>query len=95
MAIGNAPNVQQLNSQAAQIAGQWRSLAQQTAELQGYVVSLGQAGLVALGFSSADATSFVTACNEMSTLAGLVQGTVTQATTFNFVNALIVLTGPN
>lgn len=95
MAIGNQPNVAQLNSQAAQIASTWRSTAQQTLALQAYVTGLGQAGLVTLGFSSADATAFITVVNQMSTMAGLFQGTATQATTFNFQNALVALTGPN
>lgn len=95
MAIGNQPNVQQLNSQAAQLASTWRSTAQQTLALQAYVTALGQAGLVALGFASADATSFTTAVNQMATMAGLFQGTATQATAFNFQNAMVALTGPN
>lgn len=95
MAIGNQPNVAQLNAQAAQIASTWRSTAQQTLALQAYVVGLGQAGLVSLGFASADATALTNAVNQMATMAGLFQGTATQATTFNFQNAMVVLTGPN
>lgn len=95
MAIGNQPNVQQLNSQAAQLAGTWRSTAEQTLALQAYVTGLGQAGLVALGFASGDATTFITACNYMATMAQVFQGTATQGTDFNFQNALVALTGPN
>jgi hypothetical protein len=102
MAIGNQPNVAQLNSQAAQIASTWRSTAQQTLALQAYVTGLGQAGLVALGFTSGDATAFIAAVNNMSTVAQIFQGTVQQggtggtgASLFNFQNALVALTGPN
>ena len=102
MAIGNQPNVQQLNSQAAQLASAWRSDAQQALALQAYVTALGQAGLVALGFVAADATAFTTAVNNMATMAQIFQGTVQQggtggtgATLFNFQNALVALTGPN
>lgn len=95
MAIGNQPNVQQLNAMAAQIAGQYRSNAQAALQLQAYVTGLGQAGLVALGFASADATSLTTCCNYMATLAQVFQGTASQGTNFNFQNALIPLTGPN
>jgi len=95
VAIGNQPNVQQLNSQAAQLAATWRSTAQQTLALEAYVTGLGQAGLVSLGFASADATAFITACNYMTTMAQVFQGTATQGTDFNFQNALVVLTGPN
>lgn len=102
MAIGNQPNQQQLNSQAAQLASTWRSTAQQTLALQAYVTGIGQAGLVALGFASADATAFITAVNNMSTVAQVFQGTVQQggtggtgASLFNFQNALVALTGPS
>lgn len=102
MAIGNQPNLQQLNSQAAQLAGTWRSTAEQTIALQAYVVGLGQSGLVALGFSSADATALLNAVSLMNTLALIFQGSVQQggtggtgASLFNFQNALVVLTGPN
>lgn len=95
MAIGNIPNIQQVNSQAAQLAGQWRSVAEQTIYFQAYIASLGTAGLQALGFASADATAMVTMTNYMLTMAQVFQGTATQGTDFNFQNALVALTGPN
>lgn len=95
MAVGNQPNVAQLNSQAAQYASQWRSIAAQTLALQAYVTSLGHAGLMTLGFTDADATTFITQCNYMATMAQVFQGTATQGSQFNFQNALVVLTGPN
>lgn len=102
MPIGNQPNVQQLNSQAAQLATMLRSNAEQVLQLQAYTTGLGQAGLVTLGFASADATAFIGAVNNMATLAQIYQGTVQQggtggtgATLFNFQNALVALTGPN
>jgi hypothetical protein len=102
MAIGNQPNMQQLNSQAAQYATTWRTIAEQSLALQAYITSLGQAGLVALGFVAGDATAFITAVNQMATMAQIFQGTVQQGGTggtganlFNFQNALVALTGPN
>jgi hypothetical protein len=95
MAIGNDPSLAQLNSLAANLATQWRNLAVQTMELQNYAVAAGQAGLVAKGFASGDATTFLTQCNYMATLAQVVQGTATQSSLFNFVTALIPLTGPS
>jgi hypothetical protein len=95
VAIGNIPNQQQVNSQAAQLAGQWRSCAQQSQYFWAYIFSLGQAGLVALGFSAADATAMTTNANYMLTLSQVFQGTATQGTMFNFQNALVTLTGPN
>lgn len=95
MAIGNIPNQQQLNSQAAQLAGSWRSTGQQTVAFQAYIASLGTAGLQALGFTAGDAASMITMSNYMLTMAQVFQGTATQATQFNFQNALVALTGPN
>jgi hypothetical protein len=95
VAVGNIPNQQQLNSQAAQLAGQWRSIAEQTTYFQAYINSLGTAGLQALGFTSGDATTMVTMSNYMLTLAQVFQGTATQGSEFNFQNALVALTGPN
>jgi hypothetical protein len=95
MPIGEQPNVAQLNSQAAQIAIQFRNTAIQAVEMQGDVTALGQAGLVALGFASADATAFIAQCNYLATVAQVIQGTATQGTLFNFVNAWLALTGPD
>lgn len=102
MAIGNAiMTPAQLNGLAAQIAMQLRANALQALNFQAYVVSLGQAGLVSLGFSAADATSMLTVAGYMASLAQIYQGTLQQggtggtgATLFNFQNALVALTGP-
>lgn len=95
MAIGNDPTAAQINSQGAQIAMQWRAVAQASLAYQAYVVALGQAGLVAKGMTSADATALLTAANYMATNAQVFQGTATQGSTFNFQNALVALTGPS
>ena len=95
MAIGNIPNQAQLNSQAAQIAGTYVSNAVAALKLQAYVTSLGQAGLVALGFASADATAFIAQCNYLATVSQVIQGSATQASLFNFANAWVAVTGPN
>lgn len=95
MAIGNQANLTpvMLNNYAAQTAVQLRSVAAQILALQASVVSLGQAGLVALGYSAGDATTLLTVINEMATVAQVYQGTATQASLFNFQNALVALTG--
>ncbi len=95
MPIGEQPNLAQMNSLAAQVAIQFRQTAQQALELQGDVTTLGQAGLVALGFASADATAFITQCSYLATVAQVIQGTATQGTEFDFVNAWLALTGPD
>lgn len=102
MAIGNDPNTAQINSQIAQLASQWRTIAQQTQAFQAYVVALGSAGLIAKGFTSGDAAAILQQSAYMATLAGVYQGTVQQggsggtgASLFNFQNALVAVTGPN
>lgn len=102
MAIGNIPTVAQLNGQAAQLAAMFRTTAQQAQYFQAYITELGQAGLVTLGYTAADATTMIQMAGYMNTLAGIYLGTVQQggtggtgATLFNFQNALVPLTGPS
>lgn len=103
MAIGNDANLTpaQLNNYAAQVALTLRNVMVQIQALQQDVTGMGTAGLEALGFTSADASSFVTACSYMNTVAGVYYGTVQQggsggtgASDFDFNNALTSLTGP-
>ena len=95
MTIGNSPTVAQLNAQAAQLAIEWRNVAQATISFQAYIGTLGTGGLQTLGFASGDATSMVTMSNYMLTLAQVYSGTATQGSEFNFQNALVTVTGPN
>ena len=101
MAIGNVPTVAQLNSQAATIALAYRDNAAKAAALQAYAVAQGSTGLIAMGMTSGDATSFLTMCGYMASLAQVYNGTLQQggtggtgASLFNFGNALTALTGP-
>jgi hypothetical protein len=103
MAIGNNANLTpaMLNNYAAQIAIAMRNVMQQAQVLQSDVTTLGTAGLVSLGFASADATSYAAATSYLNTVAEVYFGTLQQggtggtgATTFNFNNALAGLTGP-
>lgn len=93
MAIGNIPTMAQLNTQAYQIALLYRSAAQQALAFQAFVVAQGSAGLQGLGFAAADASALITQADYMATLAQVYTGTATQASLFNFQNALIALTG--
>jgi hypothetical protein len=101
MAIGNVPTVAQLNGQIAALATQYRTLAAQATELQAYVTGQGTAGLETLGFTAADAASFVTMTGYLNTLALIYGGQVQQggsggtgASVFDFGNALSAVTGP-
>jgi hypothetical protein len=94
VAIGNVPSQAQLNNQAAQLATTVRQWAYQALIFQVYVVAQGTAGLEALGFASADASSMVSMADYMATIAQVYQGTATQDSEFNFQDALSALTGP-
>jgi hypothetical protein len=101
MAIGSQPTVAQLNAQLASVATGLRTTAQQILSLWSYANGLGQAGLVTLGFAAADATAFITAVDNLATVAQVYQGTVQQggtggtgASLFNFQTALATVTGP-
>ena len=101
MAIGSVATQAQLNAQLANVATGLRTTAAQILLLWSYANNLGQAGLVTLGFTSADATAFITAVDNLATVAQVYQGTVQQggtggtgASLFNFQNALAAVTGP-
>lgn len=95
MAVGNQATLTQalVNSYAAQLAIQLRSMCQQILTFQAAVVALGLTGLQGIGFTAADAQIILNMANYMATIAQVYQGTATQATTFNFENALTALTG--
>jgi hypothetical protein len=101
MPVGNVPTQAQLNAQIAQLATQWRSAALASQYFQAYVSGLGTAGLIAIGFSSPDATTLLTQANYMLSLSQIYQGTLQQGGTggtgailFNFENALVTSSGP-
>jgi hypothetical protein len=102
MAIGNAATQTQasVNNYAAQTAIQLRTVMNQISALAVEVNNLGTAGLIALGFASADATAMVSAVDNMLSLAQIYQGSLQQggtggtgASLFNFQTALVALTG--
>jgi hypothetical protein len=93
MAVGASTSASQLNSWLSSQALQLCSWAFQTEQLSELTTSLGISGLEALGFSSGDATSFISMVSYLSTISGVYQGTVTQASEFDFDNALCEVRG--
>lgn len=100
MAIGNQSSTTQVNSQLGNFAVTLHNLMSDLVAYQAWIVSLGQAGLEALGFDSEDAADILAEMDYMASVAGCYFGTVQQggsggtgAILFDFDNALIGLTG--
>jgi len=94
MAIGDIPTVASLNALVEQLAQILQSWVADADELYAYTTAQGAAGLETIWFASADATNFITMSDYMGTIAGVCSGTATQASEFNFMNALTAVTGP-
>lgn len=88
MAIGNQASVAGINSQLTSYAVQLRNLCDQIKIFNEFIGTLGAAGLETLGFASADATAVVNTAAIMNTVSALYYGTATQATDYDFDNAL-------
>lgn len=95
MSVGNQPTVPGLNAALTGYAQNLRGTMQAITNWTVQVQALGTAGLVALGFTSGDAATFLQFAGYMSTVAGCYNGTVQQggtggtgASTFNFYTAL-------
>lgn len=88
MPVGDAPTVGGLNDELAALIVRLRDVCNDITELQMQVVGFGSAGLIATGFSSGDATTYLNAVSYLNTVASVYRGTATQGSTFNFDNAL-------
>lgn len=91
MAVGSQPSEGNINQTLTQLALAIREWAQDAAEQRAYLNKLGLAQLEALGFNAADAQSVLTLIDYMGTVADLYHGTATQASAFNFEDALTLL----
>lgn len=74
MTAGFQPTVASINTQAGQIAVGTRNNIMQIVQFNAYIQSIGQQGLVDLGFASADATALLQIFSDMNTVAELCQG---------------------
>jgi hypothetical protein len=93
--VGSQPTEAGLNQSLTAYAQNLRNTMQAITNWTIQVQNLGTSGLVALGFTSGDAASFLQFAGYLSTVAGCYNGTVQQggsggtgAITFNFYNAL-------
>lgn len=88
MAAGQPPTLALFNNQLTGFAVQLRHLMEQVSDVNLQVGKQGTSGLQALGASPADATDIINRWAQLNTIAALYFGTATQATTFNFDDAL-------
>lgn len=93
MAVGSQPSEGGINQTLTQLALAIREWAQDAVEQRAYLNKLGLAQLEALGFTATDAQSVLNMINYMGTVADVYHGTATQATAFNFEDALTPLWG--
>lgn len=91
MPVGQQPSQGSVNQTLTNLALQWRDLAQQSVQQREYLNSLGAAGLEAINFTAQDAATVLLLIDYMGTVADVYHGVATQATTFNFENALTSL----
>ena len=90
-AAGQQPTVASLDGQLTSCALRLRDLCRDVQNLNKQVGKLGSAGIVALGTDTAHADDMVTKAAQINTVAALYFGTATQATTFDFNDALAPL----
>lgn len=91
MSVGTQPNQGNINQTLTQLALAIRDLANQMVDQRAYLNKLGTTGLEAVGFSAQDAATVLTMIDYMGTVADLYHGTATQATEFDFEDALTPL----
>lgn len=93
MAVGQQPTQASINGALTQWALNLRNDCQGIGNFFEYVNGLGLAGLEALGFDSTDAQTVLTLVSYLNTVAEVYKGTATQASEFDFDNALSVVWG--
>lgn len=93
MPVGNQATPASISQALTSMAVSLRNDCQNIANFQEFVVTLGLAGLEAIGFDSADAQTVLNMASYMNTIAGVYNGTATQGSEFNFGSALSMLWG--
>jgi hypothetical protein len=97
MAAGIQPTQAIINAQAGQLVLNCRNSLQQILFFNDYLNNLGQSGLIALGFSSGDATLLLDVYENMAAVASMCMGSAYTGPTlpFNFLAQTIPLWGGN
>jgi len=91
MAVGAQTNQGNVNQTLTNLAVRGRDLAIDALKQWSFLNKLGQQGLEDLGFAAADAQEVLTLIDYMATLAQIYQGQATQASPFNYQDALTLL----
>lgn len=86
MTAGNQPSVAQVNQTAGSLAVQLRNLFEQINDFNAWVTAFGGAAALEsqLQFTAADAQTIVSTMGNLAQLAGIYQGTGTQADAFGY-----------
>lgn len=88
MSVGNQATSAAINASLTALAVQLRDLCGQIRNFQTYVTTLGTTGLEGAGYTAPDAASVQAMASYLNTIAGVYFGTASQASDFNFDNAL-------
>lgn len=91
MPVGQQATVQGINNSLTDYALQMRNLMQAISNLNMQIGQLGTQGLMNVGMGSADAAATVSMAAILNTPAAVYFGQATQATTYDFNNALCPL----
>lgn len=91
MAVGSQPSQGNINQTLTTLALSLRDLANQIVDQRTYLNKLGTSGLEGIGFTASDASTVLQQIDYLGTVADLYHGTATQATAFNFEDALTSL----
>jgi hypothetical protein len=84
MAAGLQPSQAGINQAAGGLATSLRDIFQQIENLQAWLATEGQAGLVTLGFTAQDAATIISTFGNLQTLANVWNGTAAPAE-FNYL----------
>jgi hypothetical protein len=93
MTVGPQLSAAQVNAQLSQLSIGLRDACRAAANFQEWAVTTGAAGLEAIGYDSADASTVLNLANYMNTIAAVFFGTAGQASEFDFDNAISQLYG--
>jgi len=91
VAVGNQATTESINNQLTSYSVALRTLCQNISNLNQYVGNMGTAGLELAGYDAADAASVINFAAILNTVPAVFFGTATQATQYNFSNALAPL----
>jgi len=91
MSVGSQTTQAKTDSTLTALATQMRDLATNVLHQQAFLNKLGLTGLQGLGYTAADAQTVLNDANYMATVMQVYKGTATQATVFNFEDALTSL----